>query len=102
MALKLSADYLFTRQEHEAATTTTSVSDPDIEKPPLVEELAIPSVSDLHKAGVRFKATTNGNVSTVSFDSNSDSCVFGCGFVDGDVGVEIFVEESRFVRDGER
>ncbi|XP_010434779.1 PREDICTED: putative UPF0481 protein At3g02645 isoform X2 [Camelina sativa] len=90
MALKLSADYLFTRQEHEAATTTTSVSDPDIEKPPLVEELAIPSVSDLHKAGVRFKATTN------------DSCVFGCGFVDGDVGVEIFVEESRFVRDGER
>ncbi|XP_010467974.1 PREDICTED: putative UPF0481 protein At3g02645 [Camelina sativa] len=71
MALKLSADYLFTRQEHEAATTATSGSDPDIEKPPLVEELAIPSVSDLHKAGVRFKPTTNGNVSTVSFDSNS-------------------------------
>ncbi|XP_010417325.1 PREDICTED: putative UPF0481 protein At3g02645 [Camelina sativa] len=71
MALKLPADYLFTRQEQEAATTATAVSDPDIGKPPLVEELAIPSVSDLHKAGVRFKATTNGNISTVSFDSNS-------------------------------
>ncbi|EOA32756.1 hypothetical protein CARUB_v10016061mg [Capsella rubella] len=75
MALKVSADYLFTRQENEATTTrreaSSSVSDPDMEKPPLVEELAIPSVSDLHKAGVRFKATTNGHISTVAFDSNS-------------------------------
>ncbi|KAL0848739.1 hypothetical protein Bca101_021986 [Brassica carinata] len=40
--------------------------------PPLVEELTIPSVSELHKAGVKFKPTTpNGNVSTVAFDSNS-------------------------------
>ncbi|CAE5965886.1 unnamed protein product [Arabidopsis arenosa] len=75
MALKLSADYLFTRQENEATTTrresSSSVSIPDIEKPPLVEELTIPSVSDLHKAGVRFKPTTHGNISTVTFDSNS-------------------------------
>ncbi|CAH2055280.1 unnamed protein product [Thlaspi arvense] len=76
IALKFSADYLFTRQENEATTTTagqesSSASIPNIEKPPLVEELTIPSVSDLHKAGVRFKPTTNGNISTVAFDSDS-------------------------------
>ncbi|KAL1211410.1 putative UPF0481 protein [Cardamine amara subsp. amara] len=75
IALKFSADYLFTRQENEATTTrqelSSSVSIQDIEKPPLVEELTIPSVSDLYKAGVRFKPTTNGNISTVSFDLNS-------------------------------
>ncbi|KAG2273285.1 hypothetical protein Bca52824_067840 [Brassica carinata] len=73
----IALSYLFTRHENEATTTTrqepsSSVSVFDIEKPPLVEELTIPSVSELHKAGVKFKPTTpNGNVSTVAFDSNS-------------------------------
>ncbi|ESQ49850.1 hypothetical protein EUTSA_v10022378mg [Eutrema salsugineum] len=74
IALKLSANYLFTRQENEATATrqeSSSAAIPDMEKPPLVEELTIPSVSDLYKAGVRFKATINGNISTVTFDSNS-------------------------------
>ncbi|CAN7075927.1 unnamed protein product [Brassica oleracea var. botrytis] len=66
----IALNYLFTRQENEeAAAATVSVS--DIEKPPLVSELTIPSVSELHKAGVKFKPTQNGNVSTVSFDSNA-------------------------------
>ncbi|KAJ0007211.1 hypothetical protein Pint_30231 [Pistacia integerrima] len=38
-----------------------------ISKPPLVEEITIPSVSELSKAGVRF-SPTNGNISTISFD----------------------------------
>ncbi|CAN8236075.1 unnamed protein product [Cochlearia groenlandica] len=83
IALKLSADYLFTTQETETTTTTTTRQEPsssssttivsafDIEKPPLVEELTIPSVSELYKAGVRFKPTKNGDISTVSFDQNS-------------------------------
>ncbi|XP_013589088.1 PREDICTED: putative UPF0481 protein At3g02645 [Brassica oleracea var. oleracea] len=65
----IALNYLFTRQENEEAAATVSVS--DIEKPPLVSELTIPSVSELHKAGVKFKPTQNGNVSTVSFDSNT-------------------------------
>lgn len=65
----IALNYLFTRQENEETSPTVSVL--DIEKPPLVSELTIPSVSELHKAGVKFKPTQNGNVSTVSFDSNS-------------------------------
>ncbi|KAJ0244604.1 putative UPF0481 protein [Hirschfeldia incana] len=70
----IALNYLFTRQENEATRqepSSSSVSVSDIEKPPLVEELTIPSVSELHKAGVKFKPTQNGNVSTVSFDSNT-------------------------------
>ncbi|XP_065866515.1 putative UPF0481 protein At3g02645 [Euphorbia lathyris] len=37
------------------------------DKPPLVEEIAIPCVSELSKSGVRFLATT-GNIKSVSFD----------------------------------
>ncbi|KAL0720045.1 hypothetical protein Bca4012_069369 [Brassica carinata] len=66
----IALSYLFTRQENEA-TATTTVSVYDMEKPPLVEELTIPSVTELHKAGVKFKPTPDGNVSTVSFDPSS-------------------------------
>ncbi|XP_048129771.1 putative UPF0481 protein At3g02645 [Rhodamnia argentea] len=37
-------------------------------KPPSVEEIAIPSVSDLSKVGVRFLAT-KGNLASISFDA---------------------------------
>ncbi|XWS11737.1 hypothetical protein CRYUN_Cryun37aG0025700 [Craigia yunnanensis] len=36
-------------------------------KPPLAVEIAIPSIADLSKAGVRI-LPTNGNISTISFD----------------------------------
>ncbi len=41
----------------------------DINKPPLVEEITIPSVIELSKSQVRFVAA-KGNISTISFDSN--------------------------------
>lgn len=41
-----------------------------ISQPPLIEEIAIPSVTELSKAGVRF-APTNGSISTISFDVES-------------------------------
>ncbi|KAM7254318.1 hypothetical protein ACFE04_032000 [Oxalis oulophora] len=41
-----------------------------VNRPPLVEELAIPSVTELIKTGVKFSATT-GNISTISFDDKS-------------------------------
>ncbi|GMI73119.1 hypothetical protein like AT3G02645 [Hibiscus trionum] len=39
-------------------------------KPPLAEEIAIPSVEDLSKSGVRF-IPTNGNISTITFDTKT-------------------------------
>ncbi|KAK8480828.1 hypothetical protein V6N13_063204 [Hibiscus sabdariffa] len=39
-------------------------------KPPLAEEIAIPSVEDLSKSGVRF-IPTDGNISTITFDTNT-------------------------------
>ncbi|KAL0641197.1 hypothetical protein Bca4012_103835 [Brassica carinata] len=77
--IKLPFKRVFASRPADVKTTTTTRQEPsssvsvfDIEKPPLVEELTIPSVSELHKAGVKFKPTTpNGNVSTVAFDSNS-------------------------------
>ncbi|XP_038713336.1 putative UPF0481 protein At3g02645 [Tripterygium wilfordii] len=52
-------------QSKEAAKPEDGIS--DIEKPPLVEEIAVPSVSELSKSCVRF-LPTNGNILTISFD----------------------------------
>ncbi|KAM7483600.1 hypothetical protein LguiB_008183 [Lonicera macranthoides] len=46
-----------------------SSSRSNIDKPPLVEEILIPSVTKLSKAGVCF-LPTNGDISTISFDPN--------------------------------
>ncbi|XP_010250393.1 PREDICTED: putative UPF0481 protein At3g02645 [Nelumbo nucifera] len=43
-----------------------------IEKHPLVEEIMIPSVSELHNSGVNF-CKTNGNITTVGFDEKTTS-----------------------------
>ena len=40
----------------------------NIIKPPLIEEIAIPSVSELSKSGVRF-LPTNGSISSITFDA---------------------------------
>ncbi|KAL1551343.1 putative UPF0481 protein [Salvia divinorum] len=42
----------------------------NLEKPPLMEEIAIPSVTQLTKAGVKF-AATSGGISTIKFDSKT-------------------------------
>ncbi|OVA12482.1 Protein of unknown function DUF247 [Macleaya cordata] len=37
-------------------------------KPPLMEEINIPSVAELYKSGVRFLPITNGNIEMIRFD----------------------------------
>ncbi|KAI8019511.1 putative UPF0481 protein [Camellia lanceoleosa] len=39
-----------------------------INKPPLVEEISIPSVTELSKAGVSFLPSSNDNICSISFD----------------------------------
>ncbi|KAJ4959534.1 hypothetical protein NE237_026645 [Protea cynaroides] len=42
----------------------------DSNKPPLLEEIAIPSVSELYKSGIRFEPT-KGDITTVMFDTKT-------------------------------
>ena len=60
--LKQPVEYLFFSQDREESRPEN-----DISRPPLVEEITIPSVTELSRAGVRF-LPTNGSISTVAFD----------------------------------
>ncbi|KAK6263735.1 hypothetical protein SCA6_019169 [Theobroma cacao] len=62
--LKQPIEYLLFSQDKEEEKSETSSG---LNKPPLVEEIAIPSVADLSKSGVRF-SPTNGSISNISFD----------------------------------
>ncbi|KAG2403938.1 hypothetical protein LR48_Vigan03g003700 [Vigna angularis] len=67
--IKQPVEYLFFSEEKEARTAENGnlSSDNGTNKPPLMEEIAIPSVTELSKAGVCFMAT-NGDISTIGFD----------------------------------
>ncbi|XP_021807841.1 putative UPF0481 protein At3g02645 [Prunus avium] len=65
--LKQPVSYLFSTQDKEETNPENENSSNSISKPPLIEEITIPSVSDLVKSGVRF-VKTKGSVSTISFD----------------------------------
>ncbi|CAB4272900.1 unnamed protein product [Prunus armeniaca] len=65
--LKQPVSYLFSTQAKEETNPENENSGNSISKPPLVEEITIPSVSDLVKSGVRF-VKTKGSLSTISFD----------------------------------
>ncbi|KAH7866675.1 hypothetical protein Vadar_023504 [Vaccinium darrowii] len=66
--LKQPVEYFFFSEEKEEIKPGNENSgDNLISKPPLVEEITIPSVTELSKAGVRF-LPTNGRILTVSFD----------------------------------
>ncbi|XWS20500.1 hypothetical protein CRYUN_Cryun31cG0106200 [Craigia yunnanensis] len=62
--LKQPIEYLFFSQDKEEEKPENSSG---LNKPPLAEEIAIPSVADLSKSGVRF-LTTNDSISTIIFD----------------------------------
>ena len=49
-------------------SNSNSNSDSNTTKPPLMEEITIPSVSELSESGVRF-LPTNGSISSISFDA---------------------------------
>ncbi|KAJ1435409.1 hypothetical protein SESBI_04914 [Sesbania bispinosa] len=67
--IKQPAEYLFFSREKEATNAGNGnlSSDNIINKPPLMEEITIPSVTELSKSGVCFMAT-NGDISTIRFD----------------------------------
>ncbi|XP_038713516.1 putative UPF0481 protein At3g02645 [Tripterygium wilfordii] len=62
--------HMFGSSQDEESKLENMSRDSDIEKPPLMEEIAVPSVSKLSKSGVRF-LPTNGDISTVSFDAKT-------------------------------
>ncbi|KAL9297473.1 hypothetical protein ACSQ67_023369 [Phaseolus vulgaris] len=67
--IKQPVEYLFFSEDKEASSAENGnlSSDNATNKPPLMEEIAIPSVTELSKSGVCFM-TTNGDISTIGFD----------------------------------
>lgn len=65
--LKQPVSYLFSTHAKEETNPENENSGISISKPPLVEEITIPSVSDLVKSRVRF-VKTKGSPSTISVD----------------------------------
>lgn len=67
--LKQPVEYFFFSQDKAEVKPEdeTSGLNSNINKPPLVEEITIPSVSDLSKAGVKF-LPTNGSILAITFD----------------------------------
>jgi len=66
--LKQPVEYFFSSQDKEEAKPANETSSSN--KPPLVEEISIPSVTELASSGVRF-LPTNGSISTVAFDAKT-------------------------------
>ncbi|KAG6665423.1 hypothetical protein CIPAW_02G159900 [Carya illinoinensis] len=50
----------------------TLSSNNNISKPPSLEEISIPSVTELSASGIRF-LSTNGNISTIAFDAKTST-----------------------------
>ncbi|KAL9463024.1 hypothetical protein AB3S75_000936 [Citrus x aurantiifolia] len=61
---------VFPEDNEENQSHAESPSRRHMNKPPLVEEIAIPSVTELAKVNVHFSATV-GNISTVRFDTKT-------------------------------
>ncbi|XP_024036965.1 putative UPF0481 protein At3g02645 [Citrus sinensis] len=62
--------YMLFPEENKSDDEGSYSSNSDMNKPPLVEEITIPSVTELYKSSVSFSAT-NGNILTISFDTNT-------------------------------
>ncbi|KAK4413969.1 hypothetical protein Salat_2809700 [Sesamum alatum] len=68
---QLMENFLSSLDENEEKNEGGSTKNSSItHKPPLLEEIKIPSVTDLAKAGVRFEAT-EGGISTITFDNKN-------------------------------
>ncbi|XP_058111594.1 putative UPF0481 protein At3g02645 [Magnolia sinica] len=70
--LKQPVEYFFSSFQDKESTKPVDLnpSNNNNNRPPSVEEITIPSVSELINVGVRFSAT-NGDLSTISFDSKT-------------------------------
>ncbi|AES86524.1 hypothetical protein MtrunA17_Chr4g0002901 [Medicago truncatula] len=70
------------KQENENSSTDL------VNKPPLMDEIAIPSVEQLVLAGVNF-LPTNGSISSISFDAKTNT--FHLPMIRLDVNTEVFL-----------
>lgn len=70
--LKQRMECLFYSESEQGIETENKVSGSEniITKPPLVEEITIPSVTKLCKAGVRF-LLAEGDITTIGFDKKT-------------------------------
>ncbi|KAG8643733.1 putative UPF0481 protein At3g02645 [Manihot esculenta] len=85
--LKQPIQYLFFAQDKEELKPENDLgSSNEVNKPPLVEEITIPCVTDLANCGVRFLPTT-GNISSINFDPKTVS--FYLPIVSLDVNTEV-------------
>ncbi|KAI9388585.1 hypothetical protein POPTR_009G085300v4 [Populus trichocarpa] len=65
--LKQPLQHLFFSQDQEEIKPENENSDNEVNRPPLVEEITIPCVTELSKSGVCFAPTT-GNILSITFD----------------------------------
>ncbi|KAF3450929.1 hypothetical protein FNV43_RR07018 [Rhamnella rubrinervis] len=68
--LRQPVEYFFFNEGEAKPGDKNSSSNDIISRPPLVEEISIPSVSELSNSGVHF-VLTNGSISTTSFDAKT-------------------------------
>ncbi|XP_040380801.1 putative UPF0481 protein At3g02645 [Oryza brachyantha] len=69
-AMKHPVESFFSGDGGSTARDPSSTAGGHISRPPLIEEIMIPSVSELVNAGVQF-VPTNGDISSVSFDAKT-------------------------------
>ncbi|KAK7294050.1 hypothetical protein RJT34_16933 [Clitoria ternatea] len=89
--LKQPIEYLFFSQEGDGDKEKeggNSSSKSLIKKPPLVEEITIPSLTELVNSGVCF-VPTNGSISSISFDLKT--CTFYLPIISLDVNTQVFL-----------
>ncbi|KAG6789063.1 hypothetical protein POTOM_005147 [Populus tomentosa] len=77
--LHISQDDLINTEDEGSSTTSKN-------KPPLVEEITIPSVTELSNSGVSF-IPTRGNISTINFDK--DKAAFYLPTISLDINTEV-------------
>lgn len=90
--IKQPVEYFFnltsSDQEAKAEKGGGSSSKTLIEKPPLIEEITIPSVTELMNSGVRF-VPTEGSISNINFDTKTRT--FYLPVIGLDVNTEVFL-----------
>ncbi|PRQ32397.1 hypothetical protein RchiOBHm_Chr5g0045921 [Rosa chinensis] len=77
---------LLSTQDKEAVKPEDDSSSNGISKPPKIEEITIPSVSDLSKSGVKFLAG-GIRISDISFNAETGSFTLPITSLDGNTGV---------------
>ncbi|KAH1240416.1 putative UPF0481 protein [Glycine max] len=85
--LKQPLEYLFSQNGGESENSSSNSSLKN--KPPSVEEITVPSVTELLNSGVRF-LPTNGSILNITFDAKT--CTFYLPTIGLDANTEVFLK----------